>query len=203
MLQVNQLVGLGAVHDGISPPTGPTFFNTVQLAGSPSYNSRSGYTLVTKIPGTLVPSAAYVRVTLESNSIAAPILSGVTIGHRDTTTVGAAAWDSASVTSLLWQGASTWTAPASPANNTPVTYTLDVLALTITAGVDLLLAVNMGAVSNATARRTSLGTGTGALVGIVCYEKSGVQEAGTADRGGSYASNSNQSFFLNKIEFGT
>ena len=202
MLTVTNLVGLGG-----SPTvaTDPTFFQTTQLGGTSSINSRAGYTLVTKIPGintttsaVLVPSATHIRLTLQYLSGAADVLTNVAVGMRDTA-VGADAFDAVSMTQITINAGNTWTFPGGIA-----TFTSDIIAFNSTEANDLIFACEGLAQANTCGRRNNLNSAPFSLPGVVSYENNAATEAMTANKStGQYGSGmANTAFFISKIEFG-
>lgn len=159
-------------------------------------------TLYTKFPGTMVPSATRVRITITSSSVA-QTLNNVTIGPRATT---GDVYDVSAVTAITFSGSASIALPAAYGE-----YVSDTIEYTTTPGTDLVFAVNKDAVTNSVTSRIGLSATTVAFAGfspgytaINSYIKASVQEADNTNRTGTpTVTATNQSYFIRKIEFGS
>ena len=165
----------------------------VHLFGVRTTVASAGYTLLTKIPGSLITrTGSKIRIFLESGGTACT-LNNVTIGPAVT---AGSAWNCSSVTTVTMGGSTTWAI----SGGAGTLFVSDEITFAVNAGVAYIIGINQDSTANALSRRASLNIGTGALSGIVSYVKAAVQEADDATRGASYVAQSNIAYHLWRLD---
>jgi hypothetical protein len=181
----------------IKQQTTTLFVPSVDLTGAADVASRANYTLITKIPiAAIRASGTRGRLVLVSSG-KTHTLNNVRLGYT-AKAVGANAWDCEPGTcvDLKQNGGNAWTLTGPRGTE----HASDVFALDINALSTLVVAINVGAESDATWRLSKL---TGYGIDTITYEKSGVQEATSDTRSTNYSGSRGRSYLLKRLEVGS